>query len=549
MAGISMMQKLLDNALVSQFAKSLKHSDLPEGWADNPEIVQLAEDAYREMGTESPWFKAWNALGSADVPVRVTHATKGVVTRGGNVVAPFDEFKKKHGGIYTLPKDNPFSSEILDTLGGSYPYEYDLFTNAKVLDFTLPPKGKKGKTEKAINSLFSRQEQKDIREATGEGYWDPVRSFYDGDLWPDTDRATQDAVIEKLRREFDAEAIKFNDNPNYGWDSQSVVVFDPKRLKSTSNRGTFNPADPNIYKGIIPAVGAGGLLALMGAEEAEAAPKPWNGRGVSELVGQLENKDFKGALLDKLSDNELAELARKNPAFTEPQHSIDGDGVEHLYISRMVKPTKKKDRMTPDQVGDVVNSLTTSSRRRVVTTKGDKNGEHKEGMIVPHGESTYLAVLEPQDGKAGIYTAFRTKTKDLPKQMGRSVEVEGGNPHLTISPAGDLPTQRSLPAVTSGGNIPEDSKLSKAIIPLTVGGVLVPRTAEAYQFPADKRGTVLHEPALESPIVDPIDILLAPIGAVGAGAKAAAMVAEPFISYGMDKAINGLLGLFDDEEE
>ncbi|MBQ5728531.1 MAG: hypothetical protein IIV56_06400, partial [Mailhella sp.] len=280
--------------------------------------------------------------GGSDVPVRVTHATKGNVTREGDIVAPFDEFKNKYGGIYTLPKDNPFSAEILDTLGGMYPYEYDLFTNANVLDFTKPPKGRKGKAEKAINGLFSRQDKKDIGEATGEGYWDPVRSFYDGELWPDTDRATQDAVIEKLRSEFDAEAIKFNDNPNYGWDSQSVVVFDPKRLKSTSNRGTFNPADPNIYKGIIPAVGAGGLLALMGPEEAEAKP---------------------------------------------------------------------------------------------------------------------------------------------------------------------------------------------------------------YQFPADKRGTVLYEPGLESPIVDPADILTAPFGVAGAGAKAAAMAAEPFISYGMDKAINGLLGLFSDEEE
>lgn len=341
MAKISAMQRLLDNQLTSKFARSLKHSDLPEGWADNPEIVALAEDAYREMGTKSPFFKAWNALGQNESPVRVTHATKGDVTRSGEVIAPFDEFNKKFGGIYTLPKESMHSDAVLNLFGGEYPYEYDLFTNAKVLDFTTPPKGKKGKTEKAINSFFSKQDKKDIGEVTGEDYWNPVQSFYDGNMWADTDRLTQNRVLEKLRAEFGADAIKFNDNLDYGWDSQSVVVFDPSRLKSTSNRGTFNPADPNIYK-VIPAVGAGGLLALMGAEEAEAAP---------------------------------------------------------------------------------------------------------------------------------------------------------------------------------------------------------------YQFPADKRGTVLYEPGLESPAVDPVDLLAAPIGVAGLIPKLASVAAEAPISYGMDKAIGGLLSLFSDEEE
>lgn len=103
--------------------------------------------------------------------------------------------------------------------------------------------------------------------------------------------------------------------------------------------------------------------------------------------------------------------------------------------------------------------------------------------------------------------------------------------------------------------LPMAGKVTRGLIPAVgAGGLLAlmgPEEAEAapYQFPADKRGTVLYEPGLESPIVDPVDILTAPFGVVGAGAKAAAMAAEPFISYGMDKAINGLLGLFDDAED
>jgi hypothetical protein len=91
---------------------------------------------------------------------------------------------------------------------------------------------------------------------------------------------------------------------------------------------------------------------------------------------------------------------------------------------------------------------------------------------------------------------------------------------------------------------PADPNIYKGVIPAVgAGGMLAlmgPEEAEAapYQFPADKRGTVLYEKGLESPIVDPVDILLAPIGAVGAGAKAAAMAAEPVVSYGVDKALD-----------
>ena len=94
----------------------------------------------------------------------------------------------------------------------------------------------------------------------------------------------------------------------------------------------------------------------------------------------------------------------------------------------------------------------------------------------------------------------------------------------------------------------------KGVLPLAGAGAtaaaLAPSSAEAkpYQFPSDKRGTVLYEPGLESPIVDPADLITAPFGVAGAGAKAAAMAAEPFVSYGIDKLMGGILGLFGKEE-
>ena len=45
--------------LLGKFADSLDYNDLPKGWVENPEIVEAAGELYRDMGTESPFFKAW----------------------------------------------------------------------------------------------------------------------------------------------------------------------------------------------------------------------------------------------------------------------------------------------------------------------------------------------------------------------------------------------------------------------------------------------------------------------------------------------------------
>jgi hypothetical protein len=49
------------------------------------------------------------------------------------------------------------------------------------------------------------------------------------------------------------------------------VVFRPEQIKSIYNRGTFNPADPNIYRGLIPMLAGGGALAAMAPGSAQAA--------------------------------------------------------------------------------------------------------------------------------------------------------------------------------------------------------------------------------------------------------------------------------------
>ena len=48
------------------------------------------------------------------------------------------------------------------------------------------------------------------------------------------------------------------------------------------------------------------------------------------------------------------------------------------------------------------------------------------------------------------------------------------------------------------------------------------------------------EPPLETPLVSPVDWVLAPAGVAKASGKVAAVAAEPFVAWGMDKAAGWL---------
>ena len=64
------LRRLVNNPKTAKFARSLNHADLPKGWDNDPEIVQLAADVWKEQGERSPFFKAtfgdWEAKRAAD---------------------------------------------------------------------------------------------------------------------------------------------------------------------------------------------------------------------------------------------------------------------------------------------------------------------------------------------------------------------------------------------------------------------------------------------------------------------------------------------------
>lgn len=65
---MALLEALLGNPKVKRFSESLQHSDLPKGWQKDPEVVDVAEQLYKEMGRESPFFKAWEGVKGEATP-------------------------------------------------------------------------------------------------------------------------------------------------------------------------------------------------------------------------------------------------------------------------------------------------------------------------------------------------------------------------------------------------------------------------------------------------------------------------------------------------
>ena len=64
---------------------------------------------------------------------------------------------------------------------------------------------------------------------------------------------------------------------------------------------------------------------------------------------------------------------------------------------------------------------------------------------------------------------------------------------------------------------------------------------QAYAFPGSKAYRGRPERPVEAPWLDPVDMLTAPVGVPGAGAKAMAMAMAPAFSCGLER-LGGLLG-------
>ena len=239
------------------------------------------------------------------------------------------------------------------------------------------------------------------------------------------------------------------------------------------------PMAGKVTRGLIPAVGAGGLLGLMGPEEAEAGPVySKDGRRLLDLLdkaakGELTPDEPPMEYPAKLPDGLLKSYQADDPRFvSESLGSSEGD-IFHYWNDH-------NRHMTNEQIEDAMHAILYADER--FHTKG--NPPWTEGLGAVRDGKGYNASLYPGEQFTGIYQLNPINEKRLLKKM-KSLEMgtpdeSAGHPIVARPDGRDVRSERvSADGVRNEVTIPDSLKTSKAIIPLTVGGVLVPRTAEA----------------------------------------------------------------------
>jgi hypothetical protein len=471
MAVNSMLQKLLDNALTAKFAKSLNHSDLPEGWADNPEIVQLAEDAYSVMGTESPWFKAWfqksKVVDENKDPKHIYHGT----ARGDRVGSEFRKDRATSGPMAFFTDDygmaESYAKNKADTSISREGWEDDWYKQ-----FVLDRGGQEVPVARAFWGL-PKAKRDEIAEKAGQiGYNDD----YEIALIPGNVQGTG----------------------NYQRQLKQSAGNPIKALyKGWLESGTLFDEDEKYFQDVLKLAGLDDVIYK-------------DPRARSEKVYDAflsSQRPFDTANINKTTLDRLRAAGRRAEKSFDPDNALDADQWDKTNISPL------------DWLGNLERDI--------------------------------------QDGTSYAWTTVPDWVTETLKKRGYDSIVDKGGKYSGASHTVHIPFEPTqIKAASNRGTFnPADPNIYKGLIPAVgAGGLLAmmgPEDDEAapYQFPADLPGYVNPEPGLGSPLVDVADILVAPIGAVGAGAKAAAMAAEPFVSYGMDKVINGLFDLFSDEED
>lgn len=288
---------LLTNPKTQNFAKSLKHSDLPDNWTKDPEIVDLAAKAWQEAGTDSPFFKAWfgdyindpdnasQVVTSAGLPQVVYHG----VRPGGTMFDTFDMSRSRDIGAH-FSGDRNVAEKFANGnwIGGFWikdkklenPIVHDVYLNARQLEETGDIYSNAGELENTLENLYGsglidrgvfdkligKAKKGDnlyykMDETRNWGENRTVKSF-----WKDLNKEMQ-------KKKNGAKGAYYK-NDFEGGNDYSYTVFRPEQIKSVNNRGTFNPADPNIYRSLAPlGVGTAAMAAslLAGGDEAKAA--------------------------------------------------------------------------------------------------------------------------------------------------------------------------------------------------------------------------------------------------------------------------------------
>lgn len=315
MAALTALQRLMASPKTARFVETLRHADLPTGWADDPEIVSMAGDAYREMGTNSPFFRAWHGNGLTDSvgnPQKLYHGTptpdvtdfafdprrigtnagssegrgfytvtvpdtaQGYTHGTGNVLELYSNMQKPielHGSkSLSLPQLKKIIKSTAETEarkmaaeeGEKYTPEW--IKDTWISNYTYTP-------DKPISASIDDVARK-VKQFNNNAFDQVEEMFVGSHRFPEVSRATNSATgYDGVHSHGYIGTSKANADEV----GDIYVHWFPEQLKATSNRGTFNPADPNIYRGLIPLMAAGGALAAMSPDSAQAAEWPKQG--------------------------------------------------------------------------------------------------------------------------------------------------------------------------------------------------------------------------------------------------------------------------------
>lgn len=331
--------------LLGKFVDSLDYNDLPKNWADNPEIVQAAGELYRDMGTESPFFKAWeNRLGKAE---KAYHGGDGKIDdfslrdpqRGYLGQAYFNtdpDVARKYallGGIdesldgvpdyvemYNLYKDGTRKPHITSA------YIAQKNPNKAQIDFrdfveNIP--------EKNLLDVFGPEiaDDYDLSKKGLLKYFDDYLSNAPADawegsvgndflsLWGEANEGFLSALNSGLLPEYlkrkGSNAVRYADQEAGG---VTIVPQSGNQIKSTSNRGTFNPDDTNIYRVLPFAAGGAGAAAALDPGEASASVPADQYRFPADEPGYVNREPGLGTPLVDVADLATAPIGAATAA-------------------------------------------------------------------------------------------------------------------------------------------------------------------------------------------------------------------------------------------
>jgi hypothetical protein len=273
-------------------------------------------------------------------------------------------------------------------------------------------------------------------------------------------------------------------------------------------------------------------------------------KNILDTIRKLANREISGNVkIGELPEPLLRDLAQMNARYRDPAAFLGYHGATSRNI---------KDKGSLERTADAYRKLLDSEKTQAIPNFPGRRTS--EALLLPDSPKSLFAPVGPGNaGEINISTIIDPENKKVLshlEQLLASREVgklsSMSRDHRAISAGVPSTQRRPISAVEEQAAIEELISLItgkvKTVAPVAAtGGLLgmmgqVGEAAAAapepeYQWAQwdDAWGS---DPPLESPVVDPIDMMLAPIGAATWLGKAAAVAAEPAISIGMNYLFN-----------